>query len=248
MKVNGLEVPLSVVTVTGTDAVVPASGGTATRQLVCWGQAMTVTCAPKSTLIWPDGLTKLVPVITTICPGAPLDGSRAESTGPPFDDVVVGVVVDGVVVVEVVVGTGPVAEEPAGGGVLDEELDGGLVAGVLAVVAERLRGTDDEVEWEVGVPPPRIDDKLTNSTTTVATKAAEITRMDRLGQRLRREDAVDPLGGEGAGTSTTACVGGGAGRPSTSVRGGSPPGSERRERRAASAMAARARALGSWSW
>lgn len=148
------------------------------------------------------------------------------------------------VVVEVVVETGPVVEEPAGG-MVDGELVGGVVAGVLAVAAERFRGRDVEVEWEVDVPPPRIDDKLT-STTTAATRAAEMTRTPRLGQRPRRE-GVDPAGGDGAGTSAAACVGGGADRSATGVREVSPPGAEWRERRAASAMAARARALASWS-
>jgi hypothetical protein len=241
VKVNGFEVPPSVVTVTGADGVVP--DGTATRQLVGSGQAMRATCPPKEALIWPDGLSRLVPVITTICPGAPLDGSRADRTGPLLDG-------GGV---EVVVGTGTTPGELVGGGVVAGGLvagglvTGGLVAGELGgeLVAGLLRGRDAEVEWAVGVPPPLIDDKLTRAT-TAATRATDMMRTDRLSQRPRPA-AAGPPSGEVPGPSAAGSVGGGADRPSTPVRRGSPPASGWRERRAASAMAASARASRSWS-
>jgi len=171
VKVNGFEVPASVVTVTGVDPLAPAGGGTATRQLVCSGQAMAATCVPNWTLIWPDELTKLAPVITTICPAVPVDGSTAERTGAPLAG---GVVV--VVVIVVVVETGTAAGELAGGGTVDEEVVGGSAAGELAPVAGLLRVTDAEVDCDFGVPPPRIDDQLTRAI-IAATSASETMRM-----------------------------------------------------------------------
>jgi hypothetical protein len=170
VKVTGFEVPASVVTVTGVDPLAPAAGGTATRQLVCSGQAMVATCVPNWTLIWPDELSKLVPVITTICPGVPVDGSTAERTGAPLAGGVVEMVVV-VAAIVVVVETGTAAGELAGGGMV-----GGSVAGELARVAGLLRVTDAEVDCDFDVPPPRIADQLTRAI-SAATRPAETMRM-----------------------------------------------------------------------
>jgi len=143
---------------------------------------MVVTSAPKWALIWPDGLTKLVPVITRICPGAPLEGSRAVSTGPPPDG-------GGAVVV---VGAGTVVGEVAGG-----RLVGGVVAWGPGEAAGRLRGAGAEGGCEVVDPPPLIDDKVT-SAAVAPTRATDMTRMARPSQRPRRPDAADPPPGEGS--------------------------------------------------
>jgi len=131
---------------------------------------MVATCVPNWTLIWPDELTKLVPVITTICPGVPVDGSTAESTGAPPDGGVV------VVVVVLVVETGTAPGELAGGGIVDDVVIGGSVAGEPALVVGLLRCTDAEVDWEFGGPPPRIDDQLTRAM-IAATRTTETMRM-----------------------------------------------------------------------
>jgi hypothetical protein len=62
---RGFVVPVSVVIVTVT-VVEPAAGGTVTTQAVGEGQAIAVTWPPKSALIWPEGLRKLAPEMTTL--------------------------------------------------------------------------------------------------------------------------------------------------------------------------------------
>jgi hypothetical protein len=109
----------------------------------------------------------------------------------------------------VVVETGTAAGEVTGGGLVAGELAGGLVAGELAGGAGLLRGAGGEFRCEVDVPLPLIDHKLT-SATSAATKPTAMMRMDRLSQRLRRAEAVDPSRRETAGASAAACVGGAA--------------------------------------
>jgi hypothetical protein len=241
VKITGFEVPASVVTVTEVVPAVPAGDGTATRQLDCSGQAMVATWVPNWTLIWPEELTKLLPVITTICPGVPVDGSTAVSTGAPSDGGVVVVVVAAVVVVvETATGLG----ELAGAGIVDEAVAGGVVGGELDLVAARLRATDAEVDCEFGLPLPLIDDQLTRAT-IAATRATETMKIGRVSRRFASLGAVDPAARVGAGASAITYVGGGADGSLASVREGRRSISAWRDRRAASAMAASARALAS---
>lgn len=65
MKVNGFDVPPSVVTVTWAVPVAPSVDGTSMRQLVDCGQAMVVVCPPNWAVIVPDGLRRLVPLMTS---------------------------------------------------------------------------------------------------------------------------------------------------------------------------------------
>jgi hypothetical protein len=220
-----LDVPPSVVTVTGTEVDAPVGAGTWSRQLVEVGQAMRAFSPPTWAVIWPDALRRLAPLTTRTWPAVPVEGASDESSGPAEEPVglvgvggleAAGALAGGgtVVVGAVVVGT------VVGGTVV-----GGAVAGVApfagwAVVgwdpaAGLLCGAGAECDEATGVPVCRVVTATATATTTAA--ATDATRAAVGHRRDRPED-------DGRLESVAVW----------------------RDRSAASAMAARARALGSW--
>ena len=176
-----------------------------------------------------------MPVTTSTCPATPDDGWSAERTGPPLFG-------GGVTVV---VGGGTTAGAEAGGGMVVEEVAGGRMAGASGLVAGLLWGTDAEVECEVVLRP--VVDEETTSAVTAATRPTDMTRRGRLRRRTRGALAVVPPPPDRAGAPVGSSAGRGEERPSTTVPPDWLPAVDWRERWAASAMAASARALGSLS-
>ncbi len=93
-KVSGFDVPASVVTVKGTDPVGAVFCGTWTMQLVWAGHATVAVSVPKWAVIWPDGLTRLDPSMTSTSPATPVAGAKVVSCGPVPDGGAGATVVD----------------------------------------------------------------------------------------------------------------------------------------------------------
>jgi hypothetical protein len=193
VKFTAFEVPPSVVTVTGAVVAAPVGVGTWSRQLVEVGQAMSAFSPPNWAVIWPEGLTRLLPVTTRTCPAAPLEGSIDESSGPPEADggtavgdtvaggtVVAGTVAGGTVVAGTVVGGAVVA------GTVETELSAGTV-GEWEPAEGLLRGAGTLAEEATGVPWCRVVTTTPTAATATATPSARMRRA-RGWRRVRWED------------------------------------------------------------